>query len=118
MAEIRMETLHFHVDGHLIEKRRVAMAYLQSGERVSQAIIEAAKVFRDEIGREDCFAFVRSIPVGADEFAEIVTPDGAITLILASWMPPSAVAVGWGGQPVRPGIPVGRERPYMEVANG
>ena len=118
MAEIQMQTLHFHVDGHLIEQRRVAMAILEKGERVSQAIIEAAKVFRAEVAREDCFAFIRSIPVGADEFAEIVTPDGTITLILASWMPPSAVAVGWNGQPVRPGIQVGRERPYMEVANG
>lgn len=118
MAEIRMETLHFHVDGHLIERRRVAMAYLQSGERVSQAIIEAAKIYMAETGGKDGFAYVRSLPVGADEFAEIVTPDGTITLILASWMPPSAVAVGWGGQPVRPGIPVGRERSYMEVVNG
>lgn len=115
MSNIRMQTLHFHEDGHLVETRRVAMITdLTPGERVSQLIIEAASLFFAELGPGDCFAFVPTIPHGADDFAEITTENGVITLMQASWVPALSILVGRGGKPVRPGLPVDK-RPYMEV---
>lgn len=117
MANIRMVQLHFHQNGWLFEKRRVALAILQAGERVSETIIEAAAIFMNAAGQGDCYAFVRSIPAGAHEFAEVVCDGGVVVLVQAAWVPAGQVAVGRGGLPVRPGLYVG-DKPYMEVAHG
>lgn len=117
MAEIQMVQLHFHQGGWLVEKRRVALVTLQAGERVSEAIIDAAEIFMNAAGRGDCYAFVRSIPAGAHEFADVVCNGGVVVLVQAAWVPAGQVAVGRGGLPVRPGLYVG-DKPYMEVAHG
>ncbi len=66
---------------------------LAPGERVSQAIAEAAGVFARENGVEAQFAFMWEIPAGGEEFAEI----GEVTLVQADWAPVGFVVLACGG---------------------
>lgn len=66
--------------------------HIQPGEKVSKLILEAGAEFSKMTGRDPMFAFVRDIPQGAQEGMEV----RGIMLILAEWMEPDQVAVGWG----------------------
>lgn len=99
-----METLHFQVDGNLIERRRVARVTMEAGDRVRDAIKAGVMCYGDA---GELYAFVRSIPSGAQEFTEMSVADALVTLVQASWVPVGVVMVGRGGQADRDGIYAG-----------
>jgi hypothetical protein len=109
----RMVKLNFHIDGHLVETRRLAMVEMEPGERVRDAIQTGAQVY----GGGLLYAFVRAIPAGAQEFVELETETGLVTLVHAPWVPVGAVMVGRGGQAVREPIYTGVKN-YMDVVDG
>lgn len=66
---------------------------LTPGERVSKAISEAALEYAAKCGEDAQFAFIRTLPAGAEEFVEVA---GA-SLILAEWVPVGFVVLARGG---------------------
>ncbi len=71
----------------------VFMWRLVPGEKVSEAIIDAAVEFELDIGIKAEFAFIRQIPNGAEEFDEVK----GITLIQAGWVPVGQVVISGMG---------------------
>jgi hypothetical protein len=112
--KIELVTLHFHVDGYLVERRAVAMVELEPGERVRDAIAAGAQAYG---GDGEMYAFVRAIPAGATEFTEVQAGAALVTVVQASWVPSGAVAVGRAGRAVRLPVHTGIQK-YMEVAGG
>ena len=63
------------------------------GERVSTAIQAAAQAFAERNRIDAIFAFMCTIPDGAEEFIEL----GKVTLIQADWVPANFVVLARGG---------------------
>ena len=66
------------------------LAYVAPGEKFSRAIIQAGHTYAETFGNPADFAYVREIPAGAQEFAEL---DG-MTLVATDWVQPRFVVVG------------------------
>jgi uncharacterized protein (DUF2461 family) len=67
--------------------------HVAQGEKVSKQIIQAAEQFALSIGLDPAYAFMATLPAGAEEFAEVK----GITLVRADWVPAGFVCVGRGG---------------------
>lgn len=106
----RMMKLYFQIDGYLVETRDVAVVEMEPGERVRDAISAGAKVYGDG----SLFAFMRSIPAGAEEFAELETGNAVVTLVRAPWVPAGVVMVGRGGRAVPEPVFTG-SKAYMDM---
>ena len=77
------------------------LARVLPGQKVSTAIRDAAHGFTTATNAEAQYAFVRSIPGGAEEFMEL---DGVV-LVQAGWVPARCVAIGRGGmEQIKPGF--------------
>lgn len=59
------------------------------GRKVSELVVEAAKLCGDSSGMDPMAIYARDIPTGAEEFIEI---DG-MCLLQVSWMPMNAIMV-------------------------
>jgi hypothetical protein len=66
---------------------------LAQGEKVSRQIMAAAERFALAMGMDPQFAFVRSIPTGAEEFVDV----RGVTLVRADWVPEGFICLGRGG---------------------
>ena len=113
--EIRMHhlTAKWMARGELVDfvagewRRLVSLYFLKHGERVGEAIREAAVSYALATGRDPDFAWIRELPRGMDDGTPLdyVRPpksendlrgDHEILLLYAEWMPARAVAVGCG----------------------
>jgi len=79
------------------------------GERVSTAIQAAAQAFSERNGIDAIFAFICTIPAGAEEFIEL----GKVTLIQADWVPTGFVVLARGGMQK-----IGREYQHWKRIGG
>jgi hypothetical protein len=61
--------------------------------KVSAAMVEAGAVLALAFGKDPSYAFIRSIPAGAEEFVEVK----GICLVQANWVPDGFIAVTSGG---------------------
>jgi hypothetical protein len=77
-------------------RRVVALFVLKKGERISQAIEQAAVLYAAATGRDPAFAWVRALPKGAEWGTVVPVGSQEIQLFSATWMPAAAVAVGRG----------------------
>jgi hypothetical protein len=75
---------------HWPKPRRLLVWSLRKGERVSEAIQAAVEMWTKAVGWEPKFAWVRSLPKGAEWCQEV---HGCI-LLEANWIPRNCVAVG------------------------
>jgi len=71
----------------------IFMWRLVPGEKVSEAIVDAAVEFELDTGIKAEFAFIRRIPQGAEEFAVVK----GITLVQAGWVPKGQVVISGMG---------------------
>ena len=82
-----------HVTGPKAVVRWPLVAWSYSGQRVSEAMIEAGVKFALSTGHDPMYAFIRQIPAKAEEFVDVMS----ITLLQADWVPDGYLAVGRGG---------------------
>jgi hypothetical protein len=74
--------------GKVRYERPMVIWRMVAGERVSTAIQEAAKLFKREHGRQPEFAWLKTIPKGAEQYVEDVE------LLQVDWAYPGCVMVG------------------------
>lgn len=107
-----MVTLRCHLNGYLVETRRLA----EVSGRLKDGIIGAgAQLYLQNEGKAAQFAWLGGIPNGVGEFEDV---DG-VTILQANWAPPGVALVGCGGQAVRPPAFIGSEKGNtVEVEHG
>ena len=113
-AEVK--TLLFTQDGYCVEARALAWVTLEKGDKVRDSLLAGMRLL--DGSQKNLYAFVRSVPVGAQEFAEVEIGDSLVTLVRADWVPAGVVAIGTGGKRIEPPVWAGVNQPYMEVQNG
>lgn len=66
-----------------------------SGQRLSEAVQDAAQEYLEALGQFPVYGFVKRLPAGIEEPADVEIGDGIepVTLLLASWMPEKFVLV-------------------------
>lgn len=113
--EIRLMRFDFYIGRELVARRPVAAAILEPGERVSGGVRRAAEAYCEAHGAGDVFAWVRSIPSGAEEYAEVAFEGGTAMLLQAEWVPHGWVVAGRGGGAIVPPVDVGVEMPWCQI---
>jgi hypothetical protein len=110
------KTLLFTQDGWLVEARALVWVVLERGDKVRDSLREGMRLLNRE--QQDLYAFVKIVPAGAQEFAEVEVDGTMVTVVQADWMPRGVVALGRGGQRIDPPVWAGVNDPYVEVENG
>jgi hypothetical protein len=78
--------------------KRFVLRTLDKGQRMRDTIRGAAEEFMREVGELPGFAFVKYLPRGVENGAEVEIEGGEVLLFAAEWMMEMRVAVGWKEQ--------------------
>lgn len=79
--------------------KRIVVKAVRKGDRISVAVLDAAKEFARLFGRCPQFAFVRKLPKGVEPGQIIMFYGREMVLLDCEWVPDECVAVG-GAEPV------------------